>query len=236
MAHLLAIESAGSSCSAAVLRHGGETPALLSHLTLPPSRGQADQLVLLIEAVLEVAGLGYGELDLVAVDQGPGGFTGVRTGVAAARALALAARLPVLPVTSLEALAAGVRPKAGASVLAVLDARRGEVYAQAFDDRLRPQGEPRASTPEAAATGLPPHLHLVGSGAPLIRRHLPDGALVMIEPMELDARLVAEAVVRRHASGVRAVAGFDLRPLYLRAPDARPPAARFARAQAAAAP
>jgi tRNA threonylcarbamoyladenosine biosynthesis protein TsaB len=237
MAQLLAIESTASGCSVAVLGHDIASPgALLAHRSLPASRGQADRLVELIEAAIGDAGFAYGELDLIAVDHGPGSFTGVRTGVAAARGLALAAGLPVLPVSSLETLAGAARPAAGESVVAARDARRGEVYVQTFDARLRPQGVAQAMAPERAAAGLAGRVWLVGSGAPLIRAHLSDRAEVTVAAAELDARLVAAAGVRRLAAGARPIAGFDLQPLYLRAPDARLPDAALAAAPADALP
>jgi tRNA threonylcarbamoyladenosine biosynthesis protein TsaB len=237
MAQLLAIESTASGCSVAVLRHDAASPdALLAYRALPASRGQADRLVELIEAAIGDAGLAYGELDLVAVDHGPGSFTGVRTGVAAARGLALAADLPVLPVSSLETVAGAARPAAGEVVVAAQDARRGEVYAQAFDARRRPQSPPQAIAPERAAAGLAGPVWLAGSGAPLIRAHLPDGAKVTLAAAEPDARLVARAAVRRLVAGARPIAGFDLQPLYLRAPDARLPDAALAAAPADALP
>ncbi len=72
---------------------------------------------------------------MIAVNHGPGSFTGLRSAVAAARGLALAAGLPVLAVGSLEALAAAVPSYASGTLVAAMDARRGQVYAQAFDHR-----------------------------------------------------------------------------------------------------
>lgn len=229
MAHLLAIESAGAACSVAVLRRmAGAPDTILAYRALPAARGQADRLIELIEAVLDEARVGYGELELIALDRGPGSFTGVRTAVAAARGLALAAGLPVLPLSSLECLAAAARPRAGAGVLAALDARRGEVYAQVFDARRRPQAEPFAAPPERMAKELSGAWHLIGSGAALIRAALPADVDAVVESARLDARLVAEAAARSLDRGARPIRGFDLDPLYLRAPDARPRTPPFA--------
>jgi tRNA threonylcarbamoyladenosine biosynthesis protein TsaB len=236
MGQLLAIESTASGCSVAVVRHeASSSGARLAYRALPSSRGQADRLVELIEAALAEAELSYGDLDLIAVDHGPGSFTGVRTGVAAARGLALATGLAVLPVSSLETVAGAARPAAGAIVLAAQDARRGEVYVQTFDDRVRPRGAPQAMPPERAAAGLGGPVLLVGSGARLICAHLPQDAQAIAMPAGPDARLVAEAAIRRLRAGARPVAGFDLHPLYLRAPDARLPLGPLAAAPAGAA-
>jgi tRNA threonylcarbamoyladenosine biosynthesis protein TsaB len=249
---LLAIDSAGETCSAALWDQA--RPGLLGFRMVEPARGQAERLIELVEAVLADAGLRYDALGALAVNHGPGSFTGLRSAVAAARGLALAADLGVLAVSSLEALAAGLRPDfsldpmAGDSpageVLAALDARRGEVYAQRFGPDLRPLpsplGEPRAMPPRAAAAfavaePLVGPLRLVGSGARLIEAELPTGVATVVETVPADARLVALCAARRLAAGERPVSGFAVRPLYLRAPDVRAPVPLLARAGAMAA-
>jgi tRNA threonylcarbamoyladenosine biosynthesis protein TsaB len=252
---LLAIDSAGESCSAALWDQARPVPqGLLAFRMVEPARRQAERLIELVEAVLVDAGLGYDALGALAVNHGPGSFTGLRSAVAAARGLALAADLGVIAVSSLEALAGGLRPDfsvdlmAGdapsGEVLAALDARRGEVYAQRFGSDLRPLpgplGEPRAMSPhEAAAFALAEPvarpLRLVGSGAPLIQAELPAGVATVVETVPVDARLVALCAVRRLAAGERPASGFAVRPLYLRAPDARVPVPLLARARAVAA-
>jgi len=221
---LLAIDSAGESCSAALWDGARPAPeGLLAWRVLEPARGQGERLIALIEAVLAEAGLGYSALGALAVNHGPGSFTGVRSAVAAARGLALATDLGVLAVSSLDALAAGLQPGSG-EVLAALDARRGEVYAQPFGPDLLPLGPPRAITPEQAAAlvSRSGRTRLVGSGALLIQPHLPAGVSSVIETVPADARLVALCAARRLLAGERPVAGAAVRPLYLRAPDARP--------------
>ena len=150
--------------------------ALLGHRRLAPARGQADQLVALIDDLLRAARLDYRALGVIAVNHGPGSFTGrAQRRVAAARGLALAAGLPVLAVTSLEALAAAVPERAAGRCVAALDARRGQVYVQVFDRQRRPQSRARApDCRQQAAADLPAGpLRLVGSGAVLIRAALP---------------------------------------------------------------
>jgi tRNA threonylcarbamoyladenosine biosynthesis protein TsaB len=252
---LLAIDSAGESCSAALWDQTKPVPeGLLAFRMVEPARAQAERLIELVEAVLADAGLRYDALGALAVNHGPGSFTGLRSAVAAARGLALAADLGVIAVSSLEALAGGLRPDfsvdlvAGEApsgeVLAALDARRGEVYAQRFGPDLRPLpgplGEPRATTPRAAAAfavaePLAPPLRLVGSGACLIEAELPTGIATVVETVPVDARLVARCAARRVAAGERPVSGFAVRPLYLRTPDARAPAPLLARTRAVAA-
>jgi tRNA threonylcarbamoyladenosine biosynthesis protein TsaB len=246
---LLAIDSAGESCSAALWDQARPVPqALLAFRVVEPARGQGERLIELVEAVLADAGRHYDALGAVAVNHGPGSFTGLRSAVAAARGLALAADFGVIAVTSLEALAGGLRPDLAGpgEVLAAIDARRGEVYAQRFGPDLRPLpgplGAPRAMPPEDVAAwvaadalaGAGP-LRLVGSGAHLVQAQLPAEVPALVETVQADARLVALCAARRLAAGERPVAGFAVRPLYLRAPDARPPAPLLARRRAAAA-
>jgi tRNA threonylcarbamoyladenosine biosynthesis protein TsaB len=220
---LLALDSAEAACSVALWdldRPEGE--ALLGHRALAPARGQADRLIELIDDLLAVAGVPYGALALLAVNHGPGSFTGLRSAVAAGRGLALATGLPVLAIGSLEALAAAVPAGAGV-LLAALDARRGQVYAQPFAPDLTPLSPPRVVAPEAAVAEFRGHpLRLVGSGARLIAATLPADVEAMIEPAELDARAVAACAALRLAQGRRPTVGTALKPLYLRPPDARP--------------
>jgi tRNA threonylcarbamoyladenosine biosynthesis protein TsaB len=247
---LLAIDSAGESCSAALWDWARPAPqGLLTWRALEPARGQAERLIELVEAVLAGAGLRYDTLSALAVNHGPGSFTGLRSGVAAARGLALAAGLGVIAVSSLEALACGLRPSLSGNapageVLAALDARRGEVYVQRFGPDLRPLpgplGEPRAMPLQeaaawAAAQPMSVPLRLVGNGARLIQAQLPAGFSAVLETVQVDARLVALCAARRLAAGEQPVAGFAVRPLYLRAPDARPPVPLMARSRAVAA-
>jgi tRNA threonylcarbamoyladenosine biosynthesis protein TsaB len=237
---LLAIDSAGESCSAALWDTARPvTEGLLGYRVIEPARGQAERLIDLVEAVLTDAGRRYDDLGALAVNHGPGSFTGLRIAVAAARGLALATDLGVIPVGSLEALACGLPPGAGL-VLAALDARRGEVYSQCFGPDLAPLpgplGQPRAMSPQAAVARIEGPVRLVGSGAGLVQAALPASVSAVTLAMRLDARLVARCAARRLAAGKHPMPGFEVRPCYLRAPDARPPVPLVARTGAGAAP
>jgi tRNA threonylcarbamoyladenosine biosynthesis protein TsaB len=220
---LLALDSADSTCSAALWDSARPAAtALLGHRQLAAGRGQADDLVALIDDLLQALGLEYAALDLIAVNHGPGSFTGIRSAVAAARGLALAAGLPVLAVGSLEALATAV-PDGPGTLVAALDARRGQVYLQSFDRQRRPQGAPALRTPRQSPAELPAGpLRLVGSGAGLIRAELPADRAVVTLSAEVDARWVAKRAADRLVSGETPQDGGTLHPLYLRPPDARP--------------
>ena len=232
---LLALDSADAICSVALWDSAQPAGvALVGERRSAPGGSQSDHLIALVDELVRALGLDYRVLDLVAVNHGPGSFTGIRAGVAAARGLALAAGLPVLAVGSLEALAAAV-PNGRGTLLAAFDARRGQVYVQAFDWQKRPQSAPALRTPQQAAADLPTGpLRLVGSGAGLIRTQLPADRPVMVLAAERDARWVAQRAAERLASGETPQDGGTLHPLYLRPPDARPqtPLVAPARAQA----
>jgi tRNA threonylcarbamoyladenosine biosynthesis protein TsaB len=218
---LLALESATSDCSAAVCDGAGEVLGYRSGAREP---AQADLLVALIDAAVDAAAIDYPDLDLIAVNHGPGSFTGVRAGVAAARALALALARPVLAVNSLEVIAAGVGARPAGTVVAALDARRGQVYVQAFDHRLVALGPPSALAPEDDPLGkAQPPLCLAGSGAALLSVAFADARPVMHAGIEADARFVARRALARLAAGERPIEGRQVQPLYLRPPDARLP-------------
>jgi tRNA threonylcarbamoyladenosine biosynthesis protein TsaB len=106
---------------------------LLAERTTLAGRGRADELVSAVASVLSESGLGLRELEAVAISIGPGRFTGLRVGLATAKGLTAATGLPLLPVPTLEALAASAPAVPGAALVCpMLDARRGEVYAALF--------------------------------------------------------------------------------------------------------
>ncbi|MGF1610403.1 MAG: tRNA (adenosine(37)-N6)-threonylcarbamoyltransferase complex dimerization subunit type 1 TsaB, partial [Kiloniellales bacterium] len=160
---ILALDAAGTACSAAVWAEGRVVAQRLEVM----QRGQSERLLPLVEAVMAEAGLAYAALDAVAVSRGPGGFTGVRIGLAAARGLALAWGLPLIGVTNFEALAAAVPAAelADRTLAVLLDSKRAEVYAQAFAPDRRPLGEPGLIVPALLDGRLPPGpLLLAGDG------------------------------------------------------------------------
>lgn len=124
--NLLAIETATEACSVALL-HGD---ALIDRSELAPRR-HAELVLPMAEDLLAEAGITRKQLDAIAVGRGPGAFTGVRLAISVAQGLALALDIPVVPVSSLAALAMQA-PRNGAAILAAIDARRGEIYAGTF--------------------------------------------------------------------------------------------------------
>ncbi len=174
------------------------------------------RLLALTEEVLAAAGASWDAVERLAVGVGPGGFTGLRIGIATARALAQARALPVVGVSSLEALAAGAGEDAG-PVVAVIDARRGEVFAAAY-----PGFEPLALAPEALAARIEPGALTVGDGAVRFREELERaGAAIPADGSPLH-RVSALQVCRLGATGEPADRD-ALLPDYRREPDAVPP-------------
>ncbi|HEX5305744.1 MAG TPA: tRNA (adenosine(37)-N6)-threonylcarbamoyltransferase complex dimerization subunit type 1 TsaB [Dyella sp.] len=162
--NLLALETSTESCSVALV-HGD---SLIVRSELAPRR-HAELVLPMAEALLAEAGLGRHALDAIAVGRGPGAFTGVRLGIALAQGMALALDRPVVPVSSLAALALEAPEDDGdAAILAVIDARMGEIYAASFRrdglGGLEPLDEERVTTAEALTLPAASGWHVVGTG------------------------------------------------------------------------
>ncbi len=160
--NILAIETSSEACSCA-LAGDGEPPR--ERFEVAPRR-HTERVLGMVDALLADAGLAPADLDAVAFGRGPGSFTGVRIAACTAQGLALAARCPVLPVSSLAALAARAGAP-GERVLAAFDARLGEVYLGAF--RIRDDGLPQAVGEEQLASpgelAMPAGEGWIGAGA-----------------------------------------------------------------------
>ena len=219
---ILAIDTSMTACSAALLRVGARE-AIQRHE--PMTRGHAEAIFPMIEAVMAEAACGYEDLEKIAVTLGPGSFTGVRAGVAAARGLALAAKRPVVGVGSFEVMAHGAcrqlstDPRKGGFAV-VHDARRGEVYTQQFDADGGVLSEPRALSVEDALGALGGEITLVlGSGAQMLSE------AVRARGRDLRADLpglLPEARDLAHIALIAAITDRAPAPLYLRPPDAKP--------------
>jgi tRNA threonylcarbamoyladenosine biosynthesis protein TsaB len=217
---LLALDTALAACSVALV----EDDRVLAAQSVVMGRGQAEALMPMVRDCMAAARLDFAALDLLAVTVGPGSFTGLRTGIAAARGLALALGRPLVGVTTLEVLAHGAVPaeQGGCTILAAIDAHRGELYVQPFAADLSPLAPPSARA-VADALGIAPAgpIHLVGSGAALAAAGDSARCTLSSRPPDPDVAVVARLALRRWRTGrSEAVA-----PLYLRAPDAKLPAA-----------
>jgi tRNA threonylcarbamoyl adenosine modification protein YeaZ len=223
---VLAIDTALEACSAAVLDTvRAEIVAAESRVM---ARGHAEALIPMIARVMAAAGIEFGELDRIAVTVGPGSFTGLRVGIAAARGIALAAGKPAIGLTTLSGYAAPhIAADDTRSVAAVIDARHEHVYLQVFGPGGRTVVAPRmAPLREAVLAALTGSARVVGSGADLItaswpRTEPPPTVVDQRGAPDIDwiARLGA-AAPDPHAPP---------KPLYLRPPDAQPQQARLLR-------
>jgi len=192
-------------------------------------RGHADALMPMVARVMEAAEIPFSAIDRFAVTVGPGTFTGIRVGIAAARGLALATGKPLAGVTTLAAYAAEIAENEKDGPIAVaLDARRGEVYFQMFDAEGSSLSQAAAMTPQAAADMLPGDARIAGSGARLVADAL--------SAQDRNARLVRYAlgpgpdpVVVARLAARDALPEHSPAPLYLRPADAKPQLGALAR-------
>jgi len=210
---VLAIDTSGSGCSAAIYDSGSD--AILGQSGADIGRGHAERLMEFVDEALASADRPIGDIDRIAVTIGPGSFTGIRVGVATARGLALALGKPAVGISSLHVLAEEARAAApGKAVLVAIDAKRDEVYVQAFDAAGHAVTEPEAlavMTARDRFVGF--EGGVAGSGAEL---------LTSVTPVKT-ADLVDIAVVARLGAGADP-ASAKPKPLYLRGPDAKPQA------------
>lgn len=216
---VLAIDTALEACSAAVL--DTELGEIVAHESRTMARGHAEALVPLIARVLDLARLTFSEIDRIAVTTGPGSFTGLRVGIAAARGIGLAADKPVVGLSTLAAYAAPfIADDDTLPVVAVIDARHDHVYLQVFGPGGRtlvaPRLAPMREALRVATTGAP---RLVGTAATLLAANWPP----LERPPSAVERLAAPDIDWVARLGAAAAdTGAPPKPLYLRAPDAQP--------------
>jgi tRNA threonylcarbamoyl adenosine modification protein YeaZ len=199
---VLVIETATAACSVALLDGDGVVAA--RHELV--GRGHAERLVPMVGEVLAEAG--RNRADLIQVDCGPGSFTGIRIGLAAARALALAWGVPVSGFSALALIAATAREDVGVALIG----GHGELFVQRFAHApLKPADILRSLGPAAAAEAIPDDL-VLGSGAEALVAARRKGRAEAAFPNAADARLLPSALI-----------GLPPTPLYGRAPDAKVP-------------
>lgn len=222
---ILAFDTCFGACSAAVRWQGLNGDWLLREAYEAREHGHAEVLLPMIEEVMQGAGLEYADINRVAVTYGPGLFTGVRTGVAAARAFGVALECPVVGMSSLAVMAhradllIGKEPRKETLIVAV-DARRDAIFMQQFAGAARhPVTEPMLVEIDKAAQMIANLDALaVGSGAELLRdaaRARGADLATALPKLEPHARSLAMMAPTLQPLD-------PVRPLYLRAPDAKP--------------
>ncbi len=220
---VLAIDTALAACSAAVLDTavGGVSDGIVASESLPMVRGHAEALIPLIARVMKAAGMTFPDLDRLVVTTGPGSFTGLRVGIAAARGLGVATKIPVVGVSTLSAYAA---PYLGLDdknpVIAAIDARHEHVYLQVFGPGGRTLVAPRLAPLSAAvraASDAP--ARIVGSAAQAVADGLSATDPV---PVTVDGRDAPDIGWVAQIGAVAPEASAPPKPQYLRAPDAQP--------------
>jgi tRNA threonylcarbamoyladenosine biosynthesis protein TsaB len=219
--NLLGFDTSTAASAACVLRDDGrafEVEPPVEALQRRPAH--AAELLPAVHRVLEESGLGFEDLDAIAVGRGPGSYTGLRIGIATARALAQACQAPLRPVSSLAALAAGVDAPLR---LALIDAKRGEVFAALYEDG-EARWPPFVARPEAVADRVrgealtPP---AVGDGSLRFAQVL-EAAGVEVAPEGSRLHVVRALHLCRLAAEAPDAAPESVLPDYLRVPDAQP--------------
>ena len=205
---VLAIDTALAACSAAVL--DTDDGGIVASQSLPMTRGHAEALMPLLVRLMQDAGMAFRDIDRVVVTTGPGSFTGLRVGIAAARGIALAAGKPAVGLSTLAAYAA---PHMAADetvpVVAAIDARHAHVYLQVFGPGGRTHTAPRLS----------PLAEAVRAAAQSVAAALSE---FDAKPALVDARAAPDITWVARMGAVVPEGKSPPKPQYLRAPDAQP--------------
>lgn len=220
---ILAMDTSADVCAVAMVRDGKYLDVQKRDMT----RGHAEALVPMVQSVAESSGVSLSDIDLVGVARGPGSFTGLRTGIAAARGFALAADVPAIGISSLHAVARGAARFAipDSNIVCVLDTRREDYFVQVFDAHGVPTGEPAVQGADDIAEFLrDENTVLAGNAVPRLLSALPDkfGAMRRTDgdgcPDPADIAALAKTLLDKEG-----LASDTLSPLYLRAPEAKLP-------------
>ena len=219
---VLSVDTTGRAGSAAIV----DGTLVLAEVSGDPALTHGQRLPGELIELVNRAGVGVNAVDLLAVAAGPGSFTGLRVGIAAMQGLAMALGRPIVPISTLEALArAGARGD-DSLVAPWIDAQRGEVFGALYDnDGQTAIGEPTALSPTATLAAL----GRVAAGQRL--RFIGDGALRYADTITaaLGPRAQVDPIVPRLATWIgriamespgRAVAPHAVAPIYVRRPDA----------------
>jgi tRNA threonylcarbamoyladenosine biosynthesis protein TsaB len=221
---ILAIETATSQVSVAIAGHEG----VLGLFEVSRGRRHAETVAPAIQFVCGQAGITLGEIGAVAVDVGPGLFTGMRVGLASGKALAQALRLPMIGISSLDLLAFPLR-HARHTIAAVIDARKGEVFRAFYRpvpgvvQRIGPARVGSVDDLAAEIAARSDDVLCVGDGALRYRSQILETARCEFAESFLSHPSAAPLGMLAHSKALREewVNPWEIRPLYLRPPDAQ---------------
>ncbi|WP_375621199.1 MULTISPECIES: tRNA (adenosine(37)-N6)-threonylcarbamoyltransferase complex dimerization subunit type 1 TsaB [unclassified Bartonella] len=215
---ILAIDTASIYCAVALIRH----KSVIARINERMNKGHAEKLIGQITQIMKQANMTLDQVERIAVNIGPGSFTGVRVGVATARALALALEIPAVGVSALEALAAQVinNKSTASAITVVIEAGRGMFYHQNFHNDLTPLGEPGLKTIENILEDLPKKTRLTGPAADVVVEHIKNHKIyekIVLEKIPCEAAdIVNYAYLAANKQSKNSP-----RPLYLRSADAK---------------
>jgi tRNA threonylcarbamoyladenosine biosynthesis protein TsaB len=230
MSIVLGLDASTTACSAAVFVADGVKAARFEEMR----HGQAERLNPMIGEVMAEAEVSFEMLSLIAVTTGPGAFTGLRIGLACARAIGLATGVPLAGINTFDALAAAVpvEERVGREMVICVNGKRRDVFVQRFDEFLAPVGAPGALAPgDAAQAFRGRRLLIAGDGAALLLPGLNGSSEERDVGEEGDSRIRLSRATRppdaRHVAALGADRGASAslpRPFYIRPPDAHLPA------------
>lgn len=220
---ILGIESATMQAGCALIDHEG----VLASVHVARGRRHAELLAPAISFACDQAGVSLGDVCAVAVDVGPGLFTGLRVGIATGKAIASALRVPMIGISSLDLLAFPAR-FSGRRIAAVIDARRGELFYAFYrhvPGGVQRLGDPVVGSPEELQSEIlatPEEQLLVGDGAARYADLFADLANVELADQGLEHPSAVSLVQLAHSQAMREEwqQSWEVSPLYLRAPDA----------------
>ncbi len=209
---ILSIDTAGPACQVVL----AEGEAIVSEESVAMLRGHGEALVPMVERVLNESGLSYDDLDRVAVTMGPGSFTGMRVGLAAARGFGTSLNIPVVGIGTLEALAVSdeIESDVNAVRCVALDARNGLVYGQRFDANGVAIDQPSVMADLVFVSSVPNDARLVGPTTPVLAALVRSARKRAVTLGRADAVPSSQAMAKL---GARAAVGDKPRPLYLKA-------------------
>ncbi|WP_375623055.1 tRNA (adenosine(37)-N6)-threonylcarbamoyltransferase complex dimerization subunit type 1 TsaB [Bartonella sp. TT119HLJHH] len=215
---ILAIDTASIYCAVALICH----KSVIARINERMNKGHAEKLIGQITQIMTQANMTLDQVERIAVNIGPGSFTGVRVGVATARALALALEIPAVGVSALEALAAQVttNENSTSAITVVIEAGRDMFYHQNFHKDLTPLGAPGLKTIENILEDLPKKTRLTGSAADVVVQYIKNHKInekIVLEKIPCEAAdIVSYAYLAANKQPQNSP-----RPLYLRSADAK---------------